>query len=347
MTNKRISEKHSLFLMFFCFILLLSFCENSSAGTVTTESFYSTSLQKTITYDVYLPNVYTAGQSQQRYPVIYLLHWYSGNKNDWQQTGIQPAVDTIQAIAVAPSDGITTSWWMDSPKIPSQKYCTFLATDLKKHIDSLYRTEPAREKTGICGVSMGGYGALNALRRHPDVYGAAFSIVGGVSLFDITPNMYSLPDLLGTRGSADSTNWIEADPVRNCTALRGLEIGINSNTVDGLYDLSMRLHTTLTEKGIEHTWWTFGLGHTYPNPTDMLTIMKWFQSGFSTTAVQSDSKAGLSVADHIKGNRFEKAGIYSRIENRNRGIAVIDSRPGNSESKSSFGLNGTHLVKAR
>jgi S-formylglutathione hydrolase FrmB len=134
------------------FMAMAVFCPllkgTPEAGTVKTESFNSVILQKSITYDVYLPNSYTGGSNSTRYPVIYLLHWYSGNKNDWTQTGIQQTVDSIQAIAVAPSDGVTTSWWMDAPKIPGQKMCTFLVKDLKPHIDSLYRTDPSRGKTG-------------------------------------------------------------------------------------------------------------------------------------------------------------------------------------------------------
>jgi S-formylglutathione hydrolase FrmB len=184
--------------------LVLLLLHAGSAGTIRTEAFNSSILQKSMAYDIYVPNSYA--NATRRYPVIYLLHWYGGNKENWGATGIQSLVDTIEAIAVVPSDASTASWWMDSSKNPSQRLCTFLVQDLKRHIDSLYQTDPSKSKTGICGVSMGGYGALNALRRHPDIFGAAFSIVGGVSLFDIASNMYSLPVLLGDRASVDSVN---------------------------------------------------------------------------------------------------------------------------------------------
>jgi S-formylglutathione hydrolase FrmB len=253
----------------------------SWGGSVQSLAINSVVMGTSIAYDVYLPAAYQSGSATARYPVIYLLHWYGGNKSDWQQTGMQQAVDSVGCIAVAPSDGVTTSWWMDAPKIPNQKFCTFLAGEFKSLIDSLYRTLPQKSTTGICGVSMGGYGALNALRRHPDTYGSAFSVVGGVSFLD-NNILFGLPSLMGDR-TVDSANWIEADIRHNCAQLRGLTFGLNSNTMDGLYQLNLGLHNDLTALNINHVWWTFGLGHNYPFPADMLTIMRWFQNQFSTS----------------------------------------------------------------
>src|SRR5256885_10023236 len=48
--------------------------------------FKSATLQRSWTYNVYLPTGYDA-QSRLRYPVMYLLHGNDGQRNDWPVKG--------------------------------------------------------------------------------------------------------------------------------------------------------------------------------------------------------------------------------------------------------------------
>jgi len=61
------------------------------------------------------------------------------------------------------SNSITTGNWED-----------FVAGELVAYIDSHYRTIAKKESRGICGHSMGGYGALRIGEKNPDVFSSVY-----------------------------------------------------------------------------------------------------------------------------------------------------------------------------
>ena len=56
--------------------------------------------------------------------------------------------------------------------IVSDRYLSFLVTELKPFIDATYRTLPDRANTSVMGSSMGGLISQYAMSRYPDVFGA-------------------------------------------------------------------------------------------------------------------------------------------------------------------------------
>jgi S-formylglutathione hydrolase FrmB len=62
--------------------------------------------------------------------------------------------------------------------VPWPHYDDYIARDLVAHIDSAYRTLPDRNRRGIAGLSMGGYGAVWLALAYPDVFSAAASHSG-------------------------------------------------------------------------------------------------------------------------------------------------------------------------
>jgi enterochelin esterase-like enzyme len=61
------------------------------------------------------------------------------------------------------SNSITTGNWED-----------FVARELVGYIDSHYRTIAQKESRGLCGHSMGGYGALRIGEKNPDVFSVVY-----------------------------------------------------------------------------------------------------------------------------------------------------------------------------
>jgi predicted alpha/beta superfamily hydrolase len=57
--------------------------------------------------------------------------------------------------------------------IVSDRYLSFLVTELKPFIDATYRTLPDRANTSVMGSSMGGLISQYAMSRYPDVFGGA------------------------------------------------------------------------------------------------------------------------------------------------------------------------------
>ena len=105
------------------------FSQFAFAGTVDTIEVYSNIMHKNIRCCVITPaNIKTA---QKKYPVIYLLHGYSGNYAQWitRAPQIQQQADELQVIMVCP-DGGYGSWYIDSPVDSSIRYETFVGKEL-------------------------------------------------------------------------------------------------------------------------------------------------------------------------------------------------------------------------
>ncbi|MFO0953420.1 MAG: alpha/beta hydrolase-fold protein [Isosphaeraceae bacterium] len=116
------------------------------------------SVGRTLKYFVALPEGYESGA--ERYPVLYLLHGYSGNYNSWAKHRAQDAARPHGFIVVMPDGG--NSWfvnWSTSEGGQNNAWEDSVVKDLIPHVDATYRTIARREGRAINGLSMGGYGA--------------------------------------------------------------------------------------------------------------------------------------------------------------------------------------------
>jgi S-formylglutathione hydrolase FrmB len=135
---------------------------------------------------VYLPPGYAEAGSR-RYPVIYLLHGFQGSYKQWMAGGkewnIRDAMDrqiaagkVREMILVMPDarNKYGGSFYTNSPTTGNWE--DFLARDLVGFIDKKYRTLRRPASRGIAGHSMGGYGAIRLAMKHPDTFGAVYSL---------------------------------------------------------------------------------------------------------------------------------------------------------------------------
>jgi S-formylglutathione hydrolase FrmB len=280
-----------------------------------TESLFSTTLNKTVSYNFYYLSDYAAKAAQgKKYPVVYLLHWWSGNSDNWHVQGWQSnpecdkAIHEVEMIAVAPNDDTKISWWMDSPVDSDMQYATFLRTDLKKHIDSTYSVLTDKKNTGLCGPSMGGYGALRNVMDFPEVFGAAYGIVSGVNL-PAYEGEYNLPDILGPY-QQNKSNWEKADILGNVGKFAGkdIHIGLSINEDDMFFEDNNLLHDALDSLQIEHTYIIHPSGgHSYPDKAQMIEILKWLASIFD--GGQSSGKAKPLRMNFIRPAETHKAHV--------------------------------------
>lgn len=166
------------------------------AARVDTLSIYSTAMDKSIRCVVILPESYD-GRNEKRFPVVYLLHGYSGDYSNWiiKAPSIKEDADKYKMIIVCP-DGAYGSWYFDSPTDQKIMYKTHVGIEVPNFIDSAYRTIPERKARAIAGLSMGGHGAIYFAWSFPEKFGAAGSMSGAV---DITPykGKYGLQKTLG------------------------------------------------------------------------------------------------------------------------------------------------------
>ena len=133
---------------------------------------------------VYLPPDYDT--STQRYPVLYLLHGYTGDERGWMNpayVGLSDMMDklirknAIQPMIVVMPNAFNRfggSFYVNSEL--SGNWEDFIVRDLVTYIDAHYRTLPAVASRGIAGHSMGGYGALRIGMEHPETFTVAYGM---------------------------------------------------------------------------------------------------------------------------------------------------------------------------
>lgn len=190
-------------------MLALGLAAPTIAGEVTHHSFASETLGRDYAYNIYLPDGYDDGDLT--YPAMYLLHGSFGNENRWVVNGrMQPTVDRLIAEGAIPPAVIimpgSESWWVDGYNEPAE---TAFFEDLIPHIEATYRVIPEREGRVVGGLSAGGYGTVNFVLEHPDMF-AAGAALSPASYVPVPPDHSSgnrHPAYLDADGNFDPEKW--------------------------------------------------------------------------------------------------------------------------------------------
>jgi S-formylglutathione hydrolase FrmB len=235
-------------------LILLTIANTSLfAGTADTATIFSASMQKNIKCVVIKPASYK--KKKGRYPVVYLLHGYSGNYSDWVRRVplLLQYADDFQLLIVCP-DGGYSSWYFDSPLDSTMRYETHVSNEVTGFIDTHYRTIPDRQYRAITGLSMGGHGGLFLGWRHADIFGACGSISGGVDI-NASRLKYDISKRIGdTLAYADNwkklavINLIEQRPADS------LSIIFDCGTEDFYFEPNKRLHQKMLQLHIPHDY---------------------------------------------------------------------------------------------
>jgi S-formylglutathione hydrolase FrmB len=146
-----------------------------AVDTVDSNSFFSTALAREMPYEVVLPAGYSG--SQERYPVLYLLHGWQGDETNFVSlTHLVEDASAYKLIVVTPRAG--NSWYVNSAARAKDRYADYVFQDLIAEVDGHYRTIASPQERAVAGISMGGYGAMLFSLRHPGAFAFAASISG-------------------------------------------------------------------------------------------------------------------------------------------------------------------------
>ncbi|MCC6462894.1 MAG: esterase family protein [Saprospiraceae bacterium] len=224
------------------------------AGQVDSLDIYSPSMRKTTRCLVVTPDGYSF--SGKPYPVLYLLHGWSGNYTGWLKEApqLRQQADAYQMIIVCP-DGGYDSWYLDSPVDSTVRYETHLTTELVPFIDYYYFTRREPAGRAISGLSMGGHGALYLAIRHPNIFGAAGSMAGGLDLRPFKKNDWDLQGVLGDPAS-HWQNWEDHSVVNLVDRLASISLPliIDCGVGDFFLPANRDMHRRLLEAGIPHEY---------------------------------------------------------------------------------------------
>lgn len=171
--------------------------ERPLAGRLVVDSVRSAALEGNVLGDpatqsvaVYLPPAYERDVTR-RFPVIFLLPPFDGSPTTWtrawprlfdSRSGVSVIDSAIVAgrardvIVVMPNGRNTYhgSFFINSKVTGAWE--DFVVRDVVSHVDAGYRTLPHPGSRGVAGHSMGGFAAIRLGMRHPDVFGAVYSL---------------------------------------------------------------------------------------------------------------------------------------------------------------------------
>lgn len=250
-----VPKKCLLTVLFFAAVLTISL----PAATVDTLAIPATRMNLTAKAIIVLP----ASYGETPLPVVYLLHGWSGNYRNWfDKADLQSAADRYNLIIVCP-DGGYAGWYLDSSIDTTSRYESYIVYDVVDFIDQRYKTIPDEKGRVLCGLSMGGHGALSLLAKHPDRFTAAGSMSGVLDL-DQSSGSYGLLDLLGpyeTHGK-DWTNTSCLILVENLKDL-GKGIILDCGIEDRFIPDNRRVHQRLMELAIPHDYYERPGGHSW------------------------------------------------------------------------------------
>jgi S-formylglutathione hydrolase FrmB len=252
--------------MFTAFIILIGM--QAFAGTVDTIEMKSAYLKKAIKFVVIQPSIQNNQSnqlnSQERYPVVYLLNGYDGNYAQWTKTAPQLAktADDLKMIFVYP-DGGKSSWYFDSPIDSSMQYESYIIKELVPYVDDNFPTKANPKSRAITGLSMGGHGALYLAIRHSDIFGATGSTSGGFD-FRPFPKSWNLQNILGEY-ETNQARWNDYTVMRQVELLTNMQLAIIFDCgVDDIFiKVNRALHEKLLQLKIDHDYIERSGGHNH------------------------------------------------------------------------------------
>jgi S-formylglutathione hydrolase FrmB len=133
---------------------------------------------------VYLPPSYY--DNDKKYPVIYFLHGFgdspqellSANNKVQMDKSFKEGAQEFIFVGVSGTNKSGGSFYVNSPVIGNWE--DYVIKEVVGLVDQKFRTLSSSASRGICGFSMGGFGAYNIALSHPDVFSAMLIMSPGL-----------------------------------------------------------------------------------------------------------------------------------------------------------------------
>ena len=206
---------------------------------------------------------------------LILLHGLTGDEDNWlYYTNIARLIREKPLCVIMP-DG-DNSFYADSPALAAD-YAAFIGEELIRFFRSALNLSPRREDTFIAGLSMGGFGAVNAALTYPDTFShaAMYSSAlikgrlmasgreAGVNYFTRRQylNLFSLDRAEDFEGCA-----ADYEALARKLAASGKKrprIYMTCGTEDGLYPPNAAFAALLKDLGYDVTWESRPGDHTW------------------------------------------------------------------------------------
>jgi enterochelin esterase-like enzyme len=212
-------------------------------------------------FRIYLPPCYDE-KTNQRYPVLYLLHGQTYTDDQWIRLGAVRVIDqlilsrqSVPFIIVFPDD----HYW-NLP--PGPGFGGRLVEDLIPYIDGTYRTLPDRDHRAIGGMSRGAGWALRLGLTRWDLFG--------------TVGLHSLAVL--QKDASQIREWLtEIPPAARPRVF--MDIGDNDQELE----MAQVVESQFNDYGLTHEWHLYSGAHTEEYwSAHVQEYMQWYAEGWNT-----------------------------------------------------------------
>ena len=212
----------------------------------------------------------TSGMEPQQYaqglwPTLYLLHGFSGNRNDWLLRSDIETWAGKHGWAVIMPDG-ANRFYLDNPDI-GEFYGAYVGEELVEVTRRMFPLSRERKDTAIGGLSMGGYGAIRNGLYYADTFGHIIALSSALITAEVaamTPESggnfmapygyfrHTFGEPAQLPGGDKDPNWLAGERLAKGNAPR---MFVACGTEDFLFQTNQDYHQTLTALGYPHEWW--------------------------------------------------------------------------------------------
>ncbi|HEU4479095.1 MAG TPA: alpha/beta hydrolase family protein [Pyrinomonadaceae bacterium] len=232
-------------------------------------------LGKAIDYSILYPiNYHRAGNAEKKFPVVYLLHGFTGHHTNWIERTRVALYATHYDLFIVMVEG-ENGWYTDSATVPNDKFESYILQELMPDVEKRFRVNAERDGRAIAGLSMGGYGALKFGFKYPGRFGMVASMSGALGAASWTDSdlknleaiRQSLLKTLGPRGSSTRlqndllklTREVSADGIKLLPV-----IYLDCGTEDRLFPTNRSYADLLVERKIPHEFRQLPGNHSWP-----------------------------------------------------------------------------------
>lgn len=135
-----------------------------------------------------------------KFPVVYLLHGYTGDYSDWNSMVPIERYACETGFAVVMPHGYN-SWYLNLPGGVQME--DFLACELPAAMEAMLPVSDNPKERFIAGLSMGGMGAVHTALKHPESFGA-FASASAVLSYRRLVSQYATNDTPEDKRMLDS-----------------------------------------------------------------------------------------------------------------------------------------------
>ncbi|GHU73036.1 endo-1,4-beta-xylanase [Bacteroidia bacterium] len=274
----------STLILLFCLIFSVS---AQKSKVYETKKLKSDILKMERNYAIYLPPGYD--ETDQSYPVLYLLHGSGDDHTGWLQFGqVQYIADHAIAegkaapmIIVMPDANTQVRGYFNAPD-GSFNYEDFFFKELIPHIEKTYRARSNSRYRAVSGLSMGGGGTIYYALHHPELFAAAAPL-------SATTRAWLHGETTATQAQLDAytkqhnvENILNTASPEDLDKIKKVRWYISCGDDDFLYKDNSLLHILFRDKEIPHEYRVKNGGHTWTYwRTELPDVMAFVSKSFT------------------------------------------------------------------